>query len=87
VNAQQKIAYDFDGKELNRKATLGDKPESSVVTCKPDAETYQFLVTVEPNRVVVQSPSCDQADTYDSPQRDLTKGKIGIKPNSEFLVR
>jgi hypothetical protein len=86
MNAQQKIAYDFDGKKLNRKATFADKSESSSVTCKPDGETFQFLVTVEPNRVVVQSPSCDHADTYDSPQRDLTKGKIGIKPNSEFLV-
>jgi serine/threonine-protein kinase len=87
VNSQQKIAYDFDGKKLNRKATSGDKSESSSVACKPDGETFQFLVTVEPNRAVVQSPSCDHADTYDSPQRDLTKGKIGIKPNSEFLVR
>jgi len=87
LNSQQKIAYDFDGKKLNRKASFGEKPESASVTCKPDGEVFQFLVTVEPNRVVVRSPSCEQAETYDSPQRDLTTGKIGIKPNPGFLVR
>jgi serine/threonine-protein kinase len=87
VSAQQRIGYDFDGKKLTRRAILGDKPDNASVTCKPDGEVFQFMISVETNRVVVQSPSCENADTYDSPKRDLTKGKIGIKPNPGFLVR
>ncbi len=84
---QQKIAYEFDGKKLTRKATFGNKPESSSVTCRPEGTAYQFLISIEPNHVEVKSPSCEHPDSYDSPQRDLTKGKIGIKSNPEFLIR
>jgi|SRR5215471_898775 len=49
--------------------------------------TIQFLISVEANRVEVRSSSCEHADSYDSPQRDLTKGKIGIKSGPMFVIR
>jgi serine/threonine protein kinase len=87
ANEQQKLAYEFDGKKLGRKASFGDKPETSSVTCKIDGTAIQFLVSVEAGKVEVRSPSCEHPDTYDSPNRDLTKGKIGIKSNPEFVIR
>jgi hypothetical protein len=87
VSEQQKLAYEFDGKKLTRKAIFGDKPETSSVTCKPEGTAFQFIISVAANRVEVQSPSCEHADTYESPQGDLTKGKIGIKSNPEFVIR
>jgi len=87
VSEQQKIAYDFNGKKLTRKATLGGKPETFALACKFENGTIQFVIKVEANRVEVGSKSCEQTDSYDSSQRDLTKGKIGIKSNPQFLVR
>ena len=87
VSEQQKLAYEFDGKKLTRKAIFGDKPETSSVTCKPEGTAFQFIISVAANRVEVHSPSCEHADTYESPQGDLTKGKIGIKSNPEFVIR
>jgi hypothetical protein len=37
--------------------------------------------------VEVKSPSCETADTYASPDHDLTKGKIGVKRDIEFVIR
>jgi serine/threonine-protein kinase len=86
VTERQKVAYDFDGKKLTRKALFGDKSENNSVACKFEKGTIQFVVSVEANLVVVRSASCDYEDSYKSPQRDLTKGKIGVKPGSEFVV-
>jgi serine/threonine-protein kinase len=87
ASEQQKLAYEFDGKKLTRKATFADKPETSSVACKIEGTAIQFVISVEAGRVEVKSPSCEHADTYDSPNRDLTKGKIGIKSNPEFVIR
>ena len=87
TSEQQKVAYDFDGKKLTRKATFGDKPQVGSLMCRPEGTAFQFVISIEPGRVVVKSPACDGAETYESQQRDLTKGKIGIKSNPEFLVR
>jgi serine/threonine-protein kinase len=87
TNDQQKVAYEFDGKKLTRKAIFGGKPETFALTCKFEKGTIQFLISVEANRVEVRSSSCEHADSYDSPQRDLTKGKIGIKSGPMFVIR
>ena len=85
-NERQKVVYQFDGTKLERKATSGGKHSNVTLVCKP-TETFQFLVTVEPGSVEVKSPSCEKTDTYASPDHDLTKGKIGIKRDLEFVVR
>ena len=71
ASEQQKLAYEFDGKKLTRKASFGDKPETSSVTCKVEGTAIQFVVSVEAGKVDVRSPSCEHPDTYESP-------KIGI---------
>jgi hypothetical protein len=84
---RQKVVYQFDGNKLERKATSGGKHSNVSIACKPTEGTFQFLVTVAPGSVEVKSPSCDKSDTYASPDHDLTKGKVGIKRDLEFVVR
>lgn len=85
---QDKVVYEFDGKKLNRKAyAAGAKPENAAVTCQATEKAFQFQISIQPSRVVVRSPDCSDADTYESADRDLTKGKVGVKPNVEFVIR
>jgi len=84
---RQKVVYQFDGTKLERKATSGGKHSNITLNCKPTETAFQFLVTVEPGSVTVKTPSCDAPDTFASPDHDLTKGKIGIKKDLEFVVR
>jgi len=84
---KEKIVYDFDGKKLNRKAYVAGKSENSSVACQTTDKAFQFQISIQASRVSVTSPACDQMDSYESPAGDLTKGKIGVKPNVEFLIR
>jgi len=88
VSDKEKILYDFDGKKLNRKASsAGAKSENASVACQATDKAFQFQISIQAGRVTVESPICDHADTYESADRDLTKGKIGVKPNVEFIIR
>ena len=84
---KEKVVYEFDGKKLNRKAYVAGKSENSSVACQTTDKAFQFQISIQASRVSVQSPACDQMDSYESPDRDLTKGKIGVKPNVEFIIR
>ncbi len=84
---QDKVVYEFDGRKLNRKAYVGGKSQNATVNCQVADKAFQFQVSIQSNRVVVQSSACDQPDAYESAERDLTKGKIGVKPNAEFIIR
>ena len=88
VSDKEKIVYEFDGKKLARKAYSKGKPESSALACQATDNAFQFQVSIQASRITVRSPSCgDQPDIYESADRDLTKGKIGVKPNVEFIIR
>jgi hypothetical protein len=83
----EKIVYEFDGKKLTRKAYVAGKSENSSVACQTTDRAFQFLISIQASRVSITAPGCDQMDPYESPDRDLTKGKIGVKPNVEFIIR
>jgi tetratricopeptide (TPR) repeat protein len=84
---KQKVVYQFEGNKFERKATSGGKHFNTSITCKATDDAFQFFVVVEPGSVEVKSPSCEKADTYESPDHDLTKGKIGVKRDIEFVIR
>jgi hypothetical protein len=81
------VVYQFDGTKIERKATSGGKHFNTSIACKATGEAFQFFVVIEPGSVEVKSPNCEKADTYESPDHDLTKGKIGIKHDIEFVIR
>jgi hypothetical protein len=81
------VVYQFDGTKLERKATVGGKHDNAVTACETSENAFQFLVTVEPGKIVVNSPKCEKPDIYTADDRDLTKGKIGIKRDIEFVIR
>jgi hypothetical protein len=83
----QKVVYQFGGNKLERKATAGGKHINVSIPCKAGDQAIQFYVTIEPASVEVKSSSCEGSDTYESPDHDLTTGKIGIKRDSEFVIR
>lgn len=87
VGDRQKVVYEFDGKKLDRKATSGNKHVNASTACTQVENAFQFAITIDPGSIVVKSPSCEKPDTYTSEDRDLTKGKIGIKPNLVFVIR
>ena len=87
LSDKQKVVYQFDGTKLERKATSGSKHENTVTTCEPSENAFQFLVSVEPGKISVASPKCEKPDVYTADDRDLTKGKIGIKHDIEFVIR
>ena len=84
---KQKVVYQFDGNKFERKATSGGKHFNTSTACKATDQAFQFFVVIEAGSVEVKSPSCEKADTYESPDHDLTKGKIGIKRDIEFVIR
>ena len=84
---KQKVVYQFDGTKLERKATAAGKHANVSIACKATDQAFQFFVVVEAGGVEVKSPSCETADTYASPDHDLTKGKIGVKRDIEFVIR
>jgi hypothetical protein len=84
---KQKVVYQFDGNKFERKATAGGKHFNTSTACKATDQAFQFFVVIEAGSVEVKSPSCEKADTYESPNHDLTKGKIGIKRDIEFVIR
>jgi len=84
---KQKVVYQFDGNKFERKATAGGKHSNTSMTCKATDTAFQFFIVIEPGSVEVRSPSCEKADTYESPDHDLTKGKIGVKRDVEFVIR
>jgi serine/threonine-protein kinase len=87
LNNREKITYEYDGKQLTRKAVAkGEKTESHSTTCLTETGSFQFAVTIEPAKIVVTPDSCE-GETYESASRDLTQGLIGIKPNADFLIR
>ena len=84
---KQKVVYQFDGAKFERKATSGGKHLNTSIACKATGEAFQFFVVIEPGSVEVKSPNCEKTDKYESPDHDLTKGKIGIKHDIEFVIR
>jgi serine/threonine protein kinase len=87
LNSQDKVSYDFDGKRLRRRATAkGEKAESDSTACEAHPGDLQFVIAIEPSKIVVTPDGCD-AETYESTDRDLTMGQIGIKPNADFVIR
>jgi len=86
LSPQEEIVYQFDGTNVKREAFSTDGSASTTVPCSPTARIFEFSISIEAKRVVVASPSCDHADSYDS-TRDLTVGKVGIKSNADFLIR
>ncbi len=87
LNNQDKVSYDFDGKKLRRRATAkGEKSENDSIACEAHPGDLQFLIAIEPSKIVVTPDGCD-AEIYESTARDLTMGKIGIKPNADFVIR
>jgi eukaryotic-like serine/threonine-protein kinase len=87
VSNQEKISYDFDGKKLTRKAVFKGKPDTNSVMCQTAPGDLQFTITMEHDKISVQPPGACDEDTYESSDRNLTAGQIGIKPNAEFLIR
>jgi hypothetical protein len=86
-NDSQKVVYQFDGSMLVRRATVGGRHSTVSIPCKTTERTFQFLITIEPESVQVKSPICERADTYSSPDNDLTEGKTGIKRDLLFIIR
>jgi serine/threonine-protein kinase len=84
---KQKVVYQFDGNKFERKATADGKHSNTSMVCKATDSAFQFFIVIEPGSVEVKSPSCEKADTYESPDHDLTKGKIGVKRDVEFVIR
>ena len=66
VSGRDKIVYEFDGKKLNRKVYSGGKSANAAVACQSTDKAFQFQMSIQPNRVEVQSPACDQMDSYES---------------------
>jgi hypothetical protein len=87
VNGKQKVVYEFDGKKLTRKAVADGKSAEESTMCAFGEDSYQFTVNVQPHQVVVKSSHCGKAVSYTSEKQDLTQGKIGIKPNTMFMVQ
>lgn len=87
LNSHEKVTYEFDWKKLERKAVLkGQKDDVNAVACQGQSGDLQFTVTIDPSKIIVKPDSCE-ADTYESNARDLTLGQIGVKPNTEFIIR
>jgi hypothetical protein len=86
-NDRQKVVYQYDGNKLERKATSGGKHANVAIQCKPTEKAFQFLVAIESGSITVSSPACESSDTYTSTDHDLTKGKIGVKRDIEFVIR
>ncbi|HEV8039911.1 MAG TPA: protein kinase [Bryobacteraceae bacterium] len=84
---KQKVVYQFEGNKFERKATSGGKHFNTSITCKATDQAFQFFIVIEPGSVEVKSPSCEKTDLYESPDHDLTKGKIGVKRDIEFVIR
>jgi eukaryotic-like serine/threonine-protein kinase len=84
---KQKVVYQFDGNKFERKATSGGKHSNTSMACKATDTAFQFFIVIEPGSVEVKSPSCEKTDLYESPDHDLTKGKIGVRRDVEFVIR
>ncbi len=84
---KQKVLYQFDGTKFERKATSGGKHFNTSMACTATDQAFQFFVVIEPGSVEVKSPTCEKTDTYESPDHDLTQGKIGVKRDIEFVIR
>jgi eukaryotic-like serine/threonine-protein kinase len=86
ISSQQKVSYEFDGKKLTRKAIFKGKSDNHSTMCEAADGDWQFIITIERDKIGVQPGSCE-AETYESMDRDLTAGQIGIKPNADFIIR
>lgn len=87
VSSQQKVSYEFDGKKLTRKAVFKGKPDAAAsLMCSASPGDLQFNIAIEPGKISVTPSSCD-TETYESTDRDLTVGRIGVKANADFLIR
>jgi eukaryotic-like serine/threonine-protein kinase len=86
VSNQDKIAYEFDGKKLTRKAVVKGKTESSSAMCQAPPGDLQFNIVIERDKISLTPASCAE-DSYESTERDLTAGQIGVKPNADFIIR
>jgi serine/threonine-protein kinase len=84
---KQKVVYQFDGTKFERKATAGGKHSNTSTACKATDQAFQFFIVIDAASVEVKSPSCEKPDTYESPDHDLTTGKVGIKRDIEFVIR
>lgn len=84
---KQKVVYQFDGNKFERKATAGGKHSNTSMACKATDSAFQFFIVIQPGSVEVKSPGCEKADMYESPDHDLTKGKVGVKRDIEFVIR
>ena len=84
---KQKVVYQFDGNKFERKATAGGKHFNTSTPCQATDKAFQFFIVIEAGSVEVKSPGCEKTDTYESPDHDLTKGKVGIKRDIEFVIR
>jgi len=84
---KQKVVYQFDGNKFERKATAGGKHFNTSTACKATDQAFQFFIVIDAASVEVKSPSCEKADKYESPDHDLTTGKVGIKRDIEFVIR
>ena len=86
LSNQEKVAYDFDGKKLTRKAMFNAKSEKLIRRSVKRRVDPQFTISIETARISVQPVGCDE-EIYESTEHDLTKGQIGIKPNADFTIR
>jgi serine/threonine-protein kinase len=84
------LEYEFDGQKLSRKVVVGDDISDHVdqkVDANAPNQSYSIHLRVEGNHALVTNDKHEVLDDYTWNGHDFSNGRIGVRTDSQFLVR
>jgi len=83
------IDYSFDFSSLNRRATVGGKPQTGVKNpvAAGSGETYTLRIEIGRERIIVRDAQGKELDRYERPSPGEPLGRFGFKGDVALVVK